>query len=203
MPDCYPWAESFLMKGSIVSGCHRAYTMIRNWRPYSCELINASTRTRRYWSGKLVGGQQWECSSVGMANRGRNPNVARQVGKSSKLLATTAADTICLPGIDGVSLPLVCGLTRSHLIRSFSNEYGLPPHAYTNQLRLLAAKQLIAAGKKPAHAAAAVGLYDQSHLARLFGRAYGLTPGAYRKLRAPFERKCDRTVIPQSQRQSS
>ena len=79
-------------------------------------------------------------------------------------------------------LCLVCGLTRSHLIRSFSHEYGLPPHAYTNQLRLLAAKQLISVGEKPAHAATAVGFYDQSHLARLFGRAYGLTPGAYRKL---------------------
>jgi AraC-like DNA-binding protein len=40
-------------------------------------------------------------------------------------------------------LSTVCGLTRSHLIRSFAHEFGLPPHAYTNQLRLLAAKQLI------------------------------------------------------------
>jgi AraC-like DNA-binding protein len=79
-------------------------------------------------------------------------------------------------------LSAVCGLTRFHLIRSFSREYGLPPHAYANQLRLLAAKQLIAAGEKPAHAAAAVGFYDQSHLSRLFTRAYGLSPGAYRKL---------------------
>lgn len=79
-------------------------------------------------------------------------------------------------------LSAVCGVTRSHLIRSFSSEYGLPPHAYANQLRLVAAKQLISVGEKPAHAAATVGFYDQSHLARLFSRAYGLTPGAYRKL---------------------
>ena len=76
----------------------------------------------------------------------------------------------------------VCGLTRFHLMRSFAREYGLPPHAYANQLRLLEAKRLLATGHGPAHAATAVGFYDQSHLTRLFRRAYGLTPGAYAKL---------------------
>jgi AraC-like DNA-binding protein len=76
----------------------------------------------------------------------------------------------------------VCGLTRVHLMRSFAREYGLPPHAYANQLRLLEAKRLLATGHGPAHAAMAVGFYDQSHLTRLFRRAYGLTPGAYAKL---------------------
>jgi AraC-like DNA-binding protein len=76
----------------------------------------------------------------------------------------------------------VTGLTRFHLMRSFAREYGLPPHAYANQLRLMAAKRLIASGHAPADAAIAVGFYDQSHLTRLFRRAYGLTPGAYAKL---------------------
>jgi AraC-like DNA-binding protein len=80
-------------------------------------------------------------------------------------------------------LAQVTGLTRYHLMRSFAREYGLPPHAYANQLRLLAAKQLIAAGHGPAHAATTVGFYDQSHLTRMFRRAYGLTPGAYARLR--------------------
>jgi AraC-like DNA-binding protein len=80
-------------------------------------------------------------------------------------------------------LASVCGLTRYHFIRSFSREFGLPPHAYASQLRLLAAKKLISAGEKPVHAAVSVGFYDQSHLTRLFVRAYGLTPGAYRRLR--------------------
>jgi AraC-like DNA-binding protein len=81
-------------------------------------------------------------------------------------------------------LAAVSGLTRFHLMRSFAREFGLPPHAYANQLRLLEAKRLIAAGQAPADAAAAVGFYDQSHLTRLFRRAYGLTPGAYAKLQA-------------------
>lgn len=79
-------------------------------------------------------------------------------------------------------LAAVCGLTRYHLMRSFAREYGLPPHAYANQLRLLEARRLIGAGHTPADAAIAVGFYDQSHLTRLFRRAYGLTPGAYARL---------------------
>jgi AraC-like DNA-binding protein len=74
-------------------------------------------------------------------------------------------------------------LSRFHLIRSFCKEFGLPPHAYASQVRLIAAKQLLATGQKPADAAAAVGLYDQSHLNRLFKRAYGITPGVYAALR--------------------
>jgi AraC-like DNA-binding protein len=75
-----------------------------------------------------------------------------------------------------------CGLTRFHLMRSFAREYGMPPHAYANQLRLLEAKRLIVAGHGPAYAATAAGFYDQSHMTRMFRRAYGLTPGAYAKL---------------------
>jgi AraC-like DNA-binding protein len=74
-------------------------------------------------------------------------------------------------------------LSRFHLMRSFCKEFGLPPHAYASQVRLIAAKQLLATGQKPAEAAAAVGLYDQSHLNRLFKRAYGITPGVYAALR--------------------
>jgi AraC-like DNA-binding protein len=76
-------------------------------------------------------------------------------------------------------LAAVSGLSRYHLMRSFAREYGLPPHAYINQLRLSAARKLMIAGHRPADAAASVGFYDQSHLARLFKRAYGITPGAY------------------------
>lgn len=77
----------------------------------------------------------------------------------------------------------LCGLSRYHLMRSFAREYGMPPHAYTNQLRLLEAKRLIDAGQKPAEAAVSAGFYDQSHLTHLFKRAYGITPGAYAALR--------------------
>lgn len=75
------------------------------------------------------------------------------------------------------------GLSRYHLIRAFCKAFGLPPHAYATQMRLLAARRMLAAGHNAATAAAAVGFYDQSHLNRLFKRAYGVTPGAYAALK--------------------
>lgn len=78
-------------------------------------------------------------------------------------------------------IPL-CELSRYHLMRSFARQYGMPPHAYTNQLRLIEAKRLIGDGMRPADAAVAAGFYDQSHLTHLFKRAYGITPGAYATL---------------------
>jgi AraC-like DNA-binding protein len=71
------------------------------------------------------------------------------------------------------------GLSRFHLIRSFRREFGLPPHAYLNQCRLIAAKQMLASGHRLADAAIAAGFYDQSQLCRLFKRTYGITPGTY------------------------
>lgn len=76
-------------------------------------------------------------------------------------------------------LASLTGLSRYYFIRCFRKEFGLPPHAYVNQLRLIAAKQLLSAGGRPAHVASAVGFYDQSHLNRLFKRSYGMTPGTY------------------------
>jgi AraC-like DNA-binding protein len=80
-------------------------------------------------------------------------------------------------------LAALVGLSRYHLMRAFCKEYGLPPHAYANQVRLIAAKRLLAAGRTAADAAASAGFYDQSHLNRVFKRAYGITPGAYAALK--------------------
>lgn len=77
----------------------------------------------------------------------------------------------------------LCNLSRYHLMRSFARTYGMPPHAYANQLRLLEAKRLISGGIRPALAAVTVGFFDQGHLTKLFKRAYGMTPGAYASLR--------------------
>jgi AraC-like DNA-binding protein len=67
-------------------------------------------------------------------------------------------------------------------MRSFRKEYGLPPHAYANQLKLIAAKRKLQAGLPPAEVAADVGFYDQSHLTRVFKRAFDLTPGRFASL---------------------
>ncbi len=74
------------------------------------------------------------------------------------------------------------GLSRYHLMRSFRQEFGMPPHAYANQLRLIEAKRLLRDGVPAAEVAICVGFYDQSHLSRYFKRAFGLAPGAFASL---------------------
>jgi len=82
----------------------------------------------------------------------------------------------------------VAGLSRYHFLHAFRREFGLPPHAYANQRRLIEAKRLLAAGEPASRVAEAVGFYDQSHLNRYFKRAYGITPGTY-AAQAPYQRK--------------
>jgi AraC-like DNA-binding protein len=82
-------------------------------------------------------------------------------------------------GLD--DLAAVSGLDRFRLTRAFKAGLGLSPHAYLVQLRLRAARRLLAEGAAPAAAAADAGFADQSHLGRWFRRAYGLTPAAYRR----------------------
>lgn len=71
------------------------------------------------------------------------------------------------------------GLDKFHLCRAFRAQVGMPPHAYLIQLRILHAKELLAAGAKPKDIAARIGLYDQSQLNRHFRRIVGMTPGQF------------------------
>ncbi|MDO9711173.1 AraC family transcriptional regulator [Paracraurococcus lichenis] len=68
---------------------------------------------------------------------------------------------------------------RFRLARAFRAAYGLSPHAYLVQIRLVEARRRLARGGRPAAVAAELGFADQSHLGRWFRRAYGLTPAAY------------------------
>ncbi len=83
-------------------------------------------------------------------------------------------------GID--DLAAEAGMSRFRLSRAFKAAYGLAPHAYLIELRLRAARRLLAQGSPPAEVASAVGFADQSHLGRWFRRAFRLTPAAYRYL---------------------
>lgn len=73
----------------------------------------------------------------------------------------------------------LCGLSRFQLLRSFSREMGVTPHAYLIQLRVRKARRLLAIGKHPVEAALLTGFADQSHLTRAFVRQFGVTPGRY------------------------
>jgi AraC-like DNA-binding protein len=75
------------------------------------------------------------------------------------------------------------GVGRYHLVRSFARAFGMTPHAWQIQCRLVRARRLIDEGHALADAAVLAGFCDQSHLTNRFRLAYGITPGEYRRSR--------------------
>jgi len=78
-------------------------------------------------------------------------------------------------------LAAVAGLSPFHFLRQFQARHHVTPHQMLMALRLHAAKEMLAAGQRPADIAAAVGLTDQAHLNRAFRCRYGVTPARYRQ----------------------
>lgn len=78
-------------------------------------------------------------------------------------------------------LATAVGLGQFGLLRAFRARYGLPPHAYLNQLRVRRACRLLESGMHTAEVATAVGFTDQSHLSRHFRRVVGVPPGHYKR----------------------
>jgi AraC-like DNA-binding protein len=77
-------------------------------------------------------------------------------------------------------LAAAAGCSRYAAYRAFRRAYGLAPSDYQRQLRVRAARRLLARDIPPSVAAAETGFADQAHLTRWFRRYYGVTPGAYR-----------------------
>lgn len=80
-------------------------------------------------------------------------------------------------GLDELSK--VAGLSRFHLLRTFSRHVGLPPHAYQIHIRVERARDLLRAGVPPSSVASLIGFADQSHFTRHFKRVFRTTPGKY------------------------
>jgi AraC-like DNA-binding protein len=88
-------------------------------------------------------------------------------------------------------LAAAAGRSRFTVHRAFVSVYGMAPSDYQRQLRLRAARALIAGGTPISEAAAQAGFADQSHLTRWFARCYGVTPASYRsasRTRCPPDR---------------
>lgn len=76
------------------------------------------------------------------------------------------------------------GLNPRYLIRLFTKEVGLPPHAFFVNNKIHAAKRLIAYGGSLSEIAFRTGFSDQSHLTRVFRSHLGVTPGQYARIAA-------------------
>jgi AraC-like DNA-binding protein len=85
-----------------------------------------------------------------------------------------------MSGVTMDDLAAAAGCSRYAAYRAFSAVFGMAPSDYQRQLRVRAARRLLASGIAPAVAAAEAGFADQAHLTRWFRRYYGVTPGAYR-----------------------
>ena len=79
-------------------------------------------------------------------------------------------------------LAKMAGMCRYALVRAFTREIGMPPHAYQIHLRIWKARALIAAGGDLSDVSLQVGFSDQSHLHRHFRRIVGTTPGQYARV---------------------
>jgi AraC-like DNA-binding protein len=70
-------------------------------------------------------------------------------------------------------------LSPYHLVRTFRDEIGVPPHTYQFSMRISRAKVLLLRGEPLARVATETGFADQSHFTRHFKRYVGTPPGHY------------------------
>lgn len=65
------------------------------------------------------------------------------------------------------------GAHRRHMVRFFTQTYGIAPHKYVFGHRIDRARRLLLAGRSPAEVAAQAGFHDQSHLPGISGGPWG------------------------------
>jgi AraC-like DNA-binding protein/mannose-6-phosphate isomerase-like protein (cupin superfamily) len=71
------------------------------------------------------------------------------------------------------------GLSKYHLLHSFTKQKGISPYSYLETIRIAHAKKLLEEGESPADTAFATGFHDQSHFTNFFKKFIGLTPKQY------------------------
>ncbi|MFC0107297.1 AraC family transcriptional regulator [Kibdelosporangium aridum] len=143
----------------------RTHALITQWR----DPLEAESRL------------SWVLTELVQRHAGRPEEIKRvragdQVARVTKdRLADRLLDP---PGLHEIAADL--GLSRFQVLRAFRETVGMPPFAWLSQYRATRARALLAAGHRPAQAAALTGFADQAHLTRWFRRVFGVTPGVFR-----------------------
>ncbi len=76
-------------------------------------------------------------------------------------------------------LSSLTGLSKYHLLRTFTKQKGISPYSYMETIRIDRAKKLLEQGVMPIDAAIQTGFTDQSHFSNFFKKFIGLTPKQY------------------------
>ena len=80
------------------------------------------------------------------------------------------------------TLVSISGMSKSTLIRTFSEIFNMTPWHYLTTIRLNAVRELLeTTDKLLVDIATETGFFDQSHLTRVFKKERGITPGEYRR----------------------
>ena len=112
---------------------------------------------------------------------GDRPTATATVGREDGAIQR-ACDYIQAHHVEGVSLTelaAVTNLSQYHLLRTFRDTIGMPPHAYQESLRIRHAQKLLAEAKPLSEVAYAVGYSSQVHFTQRFKQIIGVTPGKY------------------------
>lgn len=80
------------------------------------------------------------------------------------------------------SLSVLTGLSKYHLLRSFTRQKGISPYSYLETVRIGKAKKLLEKGIPPIEAAFQTGFSTQSHFSNFFKKFIGLTPKQYMRI---------------------
>lgn len=80
------------------------------------------------------------------------------------------------------NLSSLTGLSKYHLIRSFTRQKGISPYNYLETIRICEAKKLLEKGIPPIEVTFQTGFSNQSHFSNFFKKLIGLTPRQYMKI---------------------
>lgn len=112
---------------------------------------------------------------------GNQPGSTPQPGREDRAIQR-ACDYLQSHYRTGVSLSelaAVTNLSRYHLLRTFRDTVGMPPHAYQESLRIRDAQKLLAQATPLVEVAYMVGYSSQAHFTQRFKQIIGVTPGQY------------------------
>ncbi|GAA2211342.1 hypothetical protein GCM10009850_068010 [Nonomuraea monospora] len=112
------------------------------------------------------------------ARRPSEPGPAPGDARIAAVLDRLRADLSRAPSL--ADLADEAGMSREHLVRSFTRATGCPPYAWHLQARLAEGRRRLRGGQAVAEVAHGLGFADQAHFHRHFTAAYAITPGRYR-----------------------